>query len=70
MAADRIPNPGSDQAREGGCRCPVIDNGHGHGYGVAEIDGKPTPVFVMRADCPLHGIATNYDWRDASPPET
>ena len=24
-----IPNPGSDEARKLGCRCPVLDNNHG-----------------------------------------
>ena len=23
------PNPGSPEAKEAGCRCPVIDNGRG-----------------------------------------
>jgi hypothetical protein len=42
-------NPGSDAALAAGCRCPVMDNNRGRGYlGQAG-------VFVMMADCPLHG---------------
>lgn len=43
------PKPGSDDALDAGCLCPVLDNGHGRGY-----MGMPG-IFVMRADCPLHG---------------
>lgn len=39
------PKPGSDAAREEGCSCPVLDNGHGRGDGPFWID----------MDCPLHG---------------
>ena len=27
---DRASNPGSDEAVEQGCTCPVLDNGHGN----------------------------------------
>lgn len=51
------PNPGSIAARELGCVCPVLDNGHGRGYmGGVNIDGEP--VFVIRLDCKLHGEKT------------
>lgn len=44
------PNPGSKEAREQGCLCPVIDNEHGRGYlGNGERFG-----FVINEDCPLH----------------
>lgn len=46
------PNPGSDEAIEQGCVCPVLDNHHGRGWDVG--DGKQ--LFVTNADCPLHGI--------------
>jgi len=39
------PNPGSDEALDQGCSCPVMDNGHGKG---------PGPFWVT-VDCPLHG---------------
>jgi len=42
-------NPGSQEARDAGCICPVLDNSYGKGYYM-----QPG-VFVMREDCPLHG---------------
>ena len=50
-----IPNPGSPEAVSAGCRCPVMDNGHGRGY-----IGQ-TGIFVMSADCPLHGGKVRND---------
>jgi len=40
-------NPGSDEALDNGCLCPVLDNGHGK-----RRDG----LFWMNADCPIHSI--------------
>ena len=46
------PNPGSKEAREQGCLCPVIDNEHGKGYlGNGERFG-----FVINENCPLHAL--------------
>jgi hypothetical protein len=42
------PNPGSDEAIALGCKCPVIDNGHGKGRG----DG----LFWFNGDCPIHAM--------------
>lgn len=47
----KLPKPGSDEALDQGCTCPVLDNGHGRGY--MGMPGR----FVMSADCPLHGKA-------------
>lgn len=44
------PNPGSDEALDLGCSCPVLDNAHGEG--LQYPDG---PVFWVNRDCPLHG---------------
>ncbi len=50
------PSPGSDAARELGCRCPVLDNAHGRGaWGTSGDDA----VFWTSETCPLHG------WTDA-----
>lgn len=51
-----VPTPGSRDAGSMGCTCPIIDNGHGHGYmgGLKDKDGNV--VFVTQADCPLHGL--------------
>ena len=43
------PNPGSNEAIDAGCTCPVLDNAHGRG-----AQGT-TDRFWMTADCPLHG---------------
>lgn len=46
------PNPGSDAAREQGCRCPVFDNAEGRGaWGSSGEDA----IFWINGDCPLHG---------------
>ncbi|BAY55214.1 hypothetical protein NIES2135_20370 [Leptolyngbya boryana NIES-2135] len=50
MSNDRpTPNPGSNEALNLGCRCPVLDNSHGKGYFM-----QPG-LFVFNSDCPLHG---------------
>lgn len=45
----KILNPGSDEAIEAGCECPIMDNGHGQGY----MGQKG--IFVMIECCPIHG---------------
>lgn len=30
-AMDDVPNPGSDEAIDRGCTCPILDNAHGAG---------------------------------------
>lgn len=42
-------NPGSDEALEEGCSCPVLDNSHGKGIKHQEEE------FWVNFDCPLHG---------------
>lgn len=48
------PNPGSSEAIDLGCTCPVIDNARGKGYmgGARGKDGRA--VFVYAMDCPVH----------------
>lgn len=42
--------PGSEEARQAGCTCPVIDNHYGKGYaGDSEKYGFAKSMF-----CPLH----------------
>lgn len=44
-------NPGSDEAIEQSCTCPVMDNAHGKGImGDGEKHG-----YWITAGCPLHG---------------
>lgn len=45
------PPPGSEAARELGCACPVIDNGHGRGF--PGPDGET--LYVFNLDCKVHG---------------
>lgn len=54
MKKKKIPNPGTKEAIEAGCLCPVIDNGYGKGSGYLDKNGGPT--FWKNWDCPLHGI--------------
>jgi hypothetical protein len=45
---NKVPNPGSEKARNKGCTCPVIDNHYGRGYCG---DGE---MFIYNMDCPIH----------------
>lgn len=47
-----LPNPGSDEAIEMGCTCPVFDNCRGRGH--MGIEG----IFWINAGCPVHGEMT------------
>jgi hypothetical protein len=47
-----MPNPGSREALDQGCKCPVYDNSHGQGIGKDESGEE---MFWINADCPLHG---------------
>ena len=48
---EKQPNPGSPEAVEKGCKCPVMDNHNGAGFHM----GDNGPMFWMVRDCPLHG---------------
>lgn len=51
------PDPGSPEAVEQGCTCPVIDNYHGQGVPWRRKDGLDTvenPSFWITEGCPLH----------------
>ena len=47
------PNPGTKEAIEAGCTCPVLDNCRGKGY--MGIEG----TFVYTEGCPVHGAMTD-----------
>lgn len=53
------PNPGSPEAKDQGCTCPVLDNGRG--------EGCYKGGFIVRADCPLHDYSDAV--RDNDPEE-
>lgn len=48
---EKQPNPGSPEAIEQGCKCPVMDNHNGMGL----ITGDGQPKFWINFDCKLHG---------------
>jgi hypothetical protein len=56
-----VPNPGSSDALDQGCLCPVMDNCYG--AGAQGTNGKPQDekVFWQAANCPLHGKKTAFD---------
>jgi hypothetical protein len=57
-------NPGSNEARIAGCKCPILDNNHGRGYmGMKD-------VFVKNGHCPLHGEHTWTTETDLAPIES
>lgn len=45
--------PGSPEAIDRGCTCPADLNRDGRGL---DVDTSGKPLFVMQADCPLHGL--------------
>lgn len=45
------PKPGSREAVEAGCKCPILDNAYGRGiYGDGDRFG-----YWLHENCPLHG---------------
>ena len=44
--------PGSLEAIDRGCLCAIYDNNWGEGCDIDPATGEP--MFVIRADCPLH----------------
>jgi hypothetical protein len=47
----KIPNPGSDEALDMGCSCPVLDNHHGKGF---PWPSSQSPSFWINETCKLH----------------
>lgn len=62
--------PGSDLAKERGCRCPVIDNARGAGRGG---DGDKFGWFITEG-CPIHAATSTHGTeqksRTAAPEES
>lgn len=44
------PNPGSKEAQEVGCTCPVIDNHYGRDENIGFGKGN----YWISEDCPIH----------------
>ena len=49
----QVPAPGSPEATEQGCTCPVFDNCKGSGCGLTDKDGNP--LYYINEKCHLHG---------------
>lgn len=53
-------NPGSKEAIDNGCLCPISDNRYGKGMYIS-YNG---PVFVVTENCPLHHAIHSEDKKD------
>ena len=53
-----IPNPGSKEAIELNCVCPILDNNFGAGIG-KDKDGNI--LFWYSSECPIHGKLMTED---------
>ena len=52
-----LPKPGSKEAIEQGCTCPVLDNAHGKGIGgMGEQFG-----WWINEDCPIHNTKKTFE---------
>lgn len=56
MTENKIPNPGSPEAVQQGCLCPVMDNHNGAGFYMGEENGL---MFWRVRGCPLHGVVAD-----------
>ncbi len=50
------PKPGSQEARDGGCLCPVMDNNYGAGRG----GNGPRWGWIVVGNCPVHTHADAF----------
>jgi hypothetical protein len=51
------PKPGSKEAIEAGCNCPVMDNHHGEGIPFNKPGTSDIMIgYWMTADCVIHGV--------------
>ena len=48
LMTNKIPDPGTEEAIEMGCICPVMDNEYGRGWHGQE------GVFIYNSGCPVH----------------
>lgn len=49
------PNPGSQEAIDQGCECPVMDNLNGRGFPVTTDEGELQIAYWINGNCPIHG---------------
>jgi len=55
ITAPPTPAPGSPEALNAGCVCPVMDNSFGRGAYLGQVAGKRCTLYITNAGCPLHG---------------
>ena len=55
----KVPNPGSEEASDLGCKCPTMDNNYGRGYRQFG-DKSLEPQFVIAEGCPVHTHRISY----------
>ncbi len=49
----QLSPPGSNEAIDNGCTCPILSNNNGAGSRLTNNDGEP--MYWKSSDCPLHG---------------
>lgn len=54
-----VPNPGSAEARAGGCTCPVLDNNFGSFS--PRRDGDGVNLWIFAVGCPVHDAAPDAE---------
>lgn len=57
-----LPAPGSDEAIEQGCTCPVLANNYGKGVFLPEEPSEP--YYWKSSDCPIHGTGLELAQKD------
>ena len=50
------PNPGTKEAIDAGCICPVLDNNYGKGIPIKTKDGTIQTGYWMDGACPIHKL--------------
>lgn len=53
------PFPGSSEAVEEGCLCPILDNDYGQGYHCTDKS-----QFIVVETCPIHGSKEYQEGKD------
>lgn len=48
------PNPGSEEAKAIGCKCPVLDNNHGRFPVAPANEDFPNGQWWIASDCEVH----------------
>jgi hypothetical protein len=63
MDETKKPNPGSDDAIDAGCTCPVLDNGHGKGHLGEKVRAIVNGVVPLQAAAAFLLLASENRYR-------